>query len=82
MGSAAHIRVAVLADVLVVFVFGVVFAIFGIRSRSYSRLLAVDGEVVGTHGVWWCVQPVSFLDMRWCERMVGDGEGHEERGNV
>ena len=57
MGSAAHIRVAVLADDLVVFVFRVVFAIFGVRSRSCSHLLAVNGEVVGTHGVWWCVQP-------------------------
>ena len=58
VGSAAHIRVAVLADILVVFVFGVVFVIFGVHSRLCSHLLAVDREVVGTHGVWWCVQPI------------------------
>ena len=63
MESAAHIRVALLADVLVIFMFGVVFAIFGVRSHSCSRLLAIDGEVVGTHGVWWCVQPV-FIPRR------------------
>ena len=24
----------------------------------------------------------TFLDVRWCERMVGDGEGDEEKGNA
>ena len=42
----------VLADVLVVLVVGVVFCV---RSRSCLHPLAVNRQVVGTHGVEWCV---------------------------
>ena len=43
-------------------VFGVVFAVFGVR--SHSCLLAVDGQVLGIHGVGWCVEAVftAFTD--------------------
>ena len=51
---------------------GIVFAIFWRRSgsRSCSHLLAVNGEVVGTHDIWWCVQAV-FIPQR--EVVPGDG---------
>ena len=42
---------AVLADILVIFMFRVIFTIFGIRSRLCSCLLAVDRGVVGTHDI-------------------------------
>jgi len=48
----------VLVSVLVDLAFGVVFAVFGIRSHSCSCLLAVDGQVVGTHCVGRCVQAI------------------------
>ena len=48
----------VLADILVDFVFGVIFTISGICSHSCLCLLAINREVVGTHGVWWCVLAV------------------------
>ena len=48
----------VLADVLVDLVFGVHFTIFGIRSHLCSCLLAIDRQVLGTHGVVWCVEAV------------------------
>ena len=62
-------------------------------SESFSRFLA--SVRIHVHVCWpsterWWVPtafggvsgPFSFLDVRWCERMVGDGEGDEERGDV
>ena len=53
-----HPRGIVLANVLVDLVFGVVFTVFGVRSHPCSCLLAIDGQVLGTHGVGWCVEAV------------------------
>ena len=60
----------VLADVLVDLVVGVIFTVVGVRSRPCSCSLAVDGQVLGTHGVGWCVEAVftaftAFCDAHW-----------------
>ena len=56
---------------------GVVVAIFGVRSRSYLHLLAVNGQVLTALG--GVSRLSSFLDLGWCERTVDDGGGDEER---
>ena len=48
----------VLVGVLVDLAFEVVFVVFDIRSHLCSCLLAINGQVVGTHGVGQCVQAV------------------------
>jgi len=48
----------VLVGVLVDLAFKVVFAVFDVHSQSCSCLLAIDGQVVGTHSIGWCVQAV------------------------
>ena len=53
----SHSR-GLLADILVDLVFGMVFTVFGVRSHLCSCLLAVDRQVLGTHGVGWCVEAV------------------------
>ena len=73
----------VLADVLVGFwVVGVAFAILAsIRVRICICWLSTDR--------WWVLTALdgvsrlfSFLDLRWCEGMVDDGGGDEERRSV
>ena len=56
VGWAPTFARVVLADVFVDLVFEVVFAVFGVRSHACSCLLAVVGQMVGTHGVGWCVR--------------------------
>ena len=50
----------VLAEVLVDLVFGVVFMVF---LASVCVCVCVDGQVVGTHGVGWCVQAIFMAFM-------------------
>ena len=78
VGWAGHIRGVVLADVLVGLVFGVVFAIFGVVHVCWPSTERWWVPMAFGGASW----PFSFLDVRWCEGMVGDGEGDEERGNV
>ena len=56
MGWVPTFAGVVLADVFVDLVFKVVFAVFGVRSHACSCLLAVDGQMVGTHSIGWCFQ--------------------------
>ena len=51
----------VLVGVLVDLVFEVVFAVFNVHSHLCSCLLAINGQVVGTHSVGWCVQAVFMV---------------------
>ena len=61
---------------------GVVFAIFGVV-HVRVRVCWLSTER------WWvpmtfggASRPFSFLNVRWCEGMVGDGEGDEEIGRA
>lgn len=71
----------VLGDVLVVLVLGVVVAIFGSCSRSCVRLLAVNGQLVGTHSVGLCFQTV-FIGGSEVARRVDNGGCDKERRGV
>ena len=53
----------VLASVLVNLAFGVVFVVFGIHLHSCSCLLAIDGQMVGTHGIGQFVKAVFTVFM-------------------
>ena len=79
----ATFAAVVLADVSVDFV----------ESESFLRFFGVVHVRVRvcwpSTERWWvpmtfggASRPFSFLNVRWCEGMVGDGEGDEERGNV
>lgn len=65
VGWAPTFAGVVLADVFVDLVFEVVFAVFGVRSHACSCLLAVVGQMVGTHGVGWCVRALSRRSQPW-----------------
>ena len=54
----------VLADVLV---FGVVLAVFSVRSHPCLCWLTIDRQVLGTHSVGWCVKAVFTAFTALCD---------------
>ena len=53
----------VLVSVLVDLAFEVVFVVFNVHSHLCLCLLAINGQVVGTHSIGWCVQAVFTVFM-------------------
>ena len=62
----------VLAHVLVDLVVGVVFTVFGVCSHLCSCLLAIDGQMLGTHGIGWCVKVVFTAFTVFCDAHLGN----------